>query len=190
MIHLPHSSSTPTLISFGVLATLVGQGLLMMAWYCDLVRGSVLLIAQAGLAAGGIALILNPDQLERPYATYRWWAELLGARCLRRWILILLFVLVIPVARLGGSTHPFGKSPGGDSSWESKEVRQLLGGGEGRQVVVDERARRSWMAGLWAWAKEGENLWLVALAPFLWVLALTVSPEDRRSASSETYTLY
>ena len=190
MMDLPRKPGTPLLLSFCIVGTLTVLGLLAMGWWAGWLSGTVFAVAAALLLVPAGWLLLHPDQLERPYHVYRRMAILVGVRCLRRWLLGVLFLVVILPMRLVGTGFHGGKSTEIGGTWRSKRVGPLLGGSGLRDVVVDEYSDRGWLWGLWAWIRERGNWWMASLVPFLWLLSVTERREVDSAVSAETYTLY
>jgi hypothetical protein len=189
MTQLPHSPTTPMLTGFGIAASVVYAGILL------LVRLYVMnsFVLQAAAVAGVLLMILTlamaPWLLEKPYRLYTSVVRRALIAPTRRWTLIVVFHLFFRGHQAGGEKLELDRSEARRTMWNEKTISNLMGGSGSRDVVIDETGGRWWTA-LFGWLWSAGNWRMIGLMPFIFLLWVIREPQAESAVSKDTYTLY
>jgi hypothetical protein len=189
MLYLPISRPTPALVSFGIVSAVLGLLVCLLVYFLLLPSPILLLLALLWPAGFVGAFLLDPLWLMKPYGLYNRVALRWVIPAVRSWVLAVTFGVVFAANR------PFSqrlRAAGGDgrTTWHPKTIEHILGdSGEG-DVAVDETMGGRWLPALIQWSRRTRNWWVIALVPFMVVLRLLDTEEEKRGVSADTYTLY
>jgi hypothetical protein len=146
-------------------------------------------LAAAPVIAAGMAALgwIWPGLVAFPY---RAWNKLaretarLGHFCI---LTVCYYVVLAPVARAGSSFRLESPKPG-ESFWIKRQSSR--GRADVQKLSGAEFSSRSWIVTYLSWCAHPRNLWTVWLIPYLLLLSLLETEEQKNSVPSNIYTLY
>lgn len=130
---------------------------------------------------------MAPSLATRPY---RWWhrASDFYGRTLRLIIKAVMFFVILAAGRQSSSlqlARPFERA----SVWVPRRTLPSANYPHEDERVMGPAAVRAWPATYLTWARASGRRWAFSLLPFLLLLSL-LEPEQERTVSAQTYTLF
>lgn len=189
MIYLPSAATAASVKGFWTVLLLLGAAL--AGGLYRLVLPHPVFLAGCVAALLGLAAIAwrRPVKLQTAYTVCSGTIRKRIVPGVRRWILAVVFFLVILPNRSLGRRMPGASFVQSDRGWKAKEISNLIGGSGDADIVPGDEGNASWLTMLCRWMRETRNGWAFALLPFM--LLLSVLNVDEKSAQSEeTYTLF
>lgn len=186
MITLPTPPTPNHLRGFGTSMAVAAASVGAVAGWIAANPGWAGLGAALGLAAGGSAWAW-PHLAEGPYRLWNAGADLLR-RALRLILTGVCFAIVSAAGR-AGTRLPWEARGADASGWRPRSRGDRGDGWPPRADGQREPIARGWVGRYWAWARGTDNLWAVALLPYLWLLR-TLRSTERGSLDEQIYTLF
>ncbi len=105
------------------------------------------------------------------------------SRMARRYVLTVLYYIVLPIIGLAGSRMTL-KKPNGNTMWHDWNEKNS-------PDLTSKQSEKNWLLTYLSWSFSSKNFWAVFLLPFILILKIAEEPSDRPTPESFLmYTLY